>query len=198
VPEKLVRVVKAVRRRYGYTVHPLNLRDFEREVVKIKTVYRSAWEKNWGAVPMTNHEIEHMAASLKPMADPDLIFIVEDAKGDVVGMSLTLPNLNQALLKAYPRPGVPEPLSLLKLLWRWKLRSCVDGLRVMLMGVLEPHRGRGVDALMMYEMTRAGLRKGYTWDEMSWILEDNEMMNRSIKLMGCEIYKTYRIYQKSL
>ena len=57
---------------------------------------------------------------------------------------------------------------------------------------------RGADALLIYETTRAGLSKGYKWGEMSWILETNDMMNRGIELMGAEVYKTYRIYQKPL
>lgn len=198
LPEKLVRVAKAVRKRYGYTVHPLNMRDFDSEVDKIKIIYRAAWEKNWGAVPMTDREIGHLAAGLKQMADPEMVFIVEDRDGNVVGMSLSLPDVNQALLKAYPRPGIPEPLTLLKLLWHWKVRSCVNVVRVVALGVLEAHRGRGVDALLMYETARAALPKGYSWGEMSWILETNDMMNRSAEMMGCNIYKTYRIYQKPL
>jgi len=113
-------------------------------------------------------------------------------------MSLTLPNLNQALIKAYPRPGVPEVWTLLKLMWHWKLRSSIDGLRVVLLGVLEPHRGRGIDALLIYETAQASLKKGYTWGEMSWILETNDMMNRGIEMMQAHVYKTYRIYQKPL
>jgi hypothetical protein len=147
---------------------------------------------------MTDHEIDHMAEGLRQMADFDLVFIVEDREGNVAGMSLTLPNLNQALLKAYPRPGVPEPLTLLKLFWHWKVRSCVDSVRVLALGVLEPYRGRGADALLIYETARAGLSKGYQWGELSWILETNDMMNRSTELMGAEVYKTYRIYQKPL
>jgi GNAT superfamily N-acetyltransferase len=198
LPEKLTRVVKAVRRRYGYRVHALDMRRFDEEVVKIKQVYRSAWEKNWGAIPLTEHEFQHLADSLKPMADPDLVFIVEDKEGRVVGMSLTLPDLNQALLKAYPRPGTPEIWTLLKMLWHWKVRRSIDGVRVVLLGVLEPYRGRGIDALLMYETAKAALPKGYKWGEMSWILENNDMMNRNIAMMGCKVYKTYRIYQKPL
>ena len=198
LPEKLVRVAWAVRRRYGYTVRTLGMRDFDHEVGKIKMIYQNAWEKNWGAVPMTDHEFEHTAAGLKRMADPDLVFIVEDPEGNVVGMSLTLPDINQALLRACPHPGTPEPLTLLRLLWRWKVRSCIDAVRVVLLGVLEPYRKQGVDALLMYETAQAALIKGYTWGEMSWILETNDMMNRGIEMMGAEVYKTYRIYQKSL
>jgi GNAT superfamily N-acetyltransferase len=198
IPEKLVRVVKAVRRRYGFTVRTPDPKDWDDELERIKLVYRSAWEKNWGAVPLTDHEFEHLARELKQMADLDMVFIVEDREGQVAGISITLPDLNQALLKAYPRPGVPEPLTLIRLLWHWKVRSCVDGVRVLALGVMEPYRGRGVDALLMYETTRVGLRKGYQWGELSWILENNDMMNRANKLMGSEKYKTYRIYQKPL
>ena len=31
--------------------------------------------------------------------------------------------------------------------------------------------------------------------EMSWILEDNVLMNRSLEVMGAKRYKTYRIYE---
>jgi hypothetical protein len=30
---------------------------------------------------------------------------------------------------------------------------------------------------------------------MSWVLEDNRLMNRSIKAVGGRRYKTYRIYE---
>jgi GNAT superfamily N-acetyltransferase len=198
LPEKLVRVANAVRRRYGFTVRPINMRNLDVEVEKVKLVYRKAWEKNWGAVPLSDHEIDHLVASLKQTADPDLLLIAEDRDGNVAGMAIALPDLNQVLLKAYPRPGVPEPITLLKLLWHWKVRPCIDAVRVLALGVLEQYRGRGVDALLMYETAQAALPKGYTWGEMGWILETNDMMIRSAEMMGCKIYKTYRIYQKPL
>ncbi len=198
LPEKLVRVSNAVRKRYGYTVRNLNMKDWDNEIAKIKAVYRSAWEKNWGAIALTDHEFEHTANGLKQMADPDLVFIVEDKDGAVVGMSVSLPNLNQALLRAYPRPGTPEFVTLLKMLWHWKVRPCINSVRVVLLGVLEPYRGRGIDALLIHETAQTALKKGYTWGEMSWILENNDMMNRGIEMMQAHVYKTYRIYQKAL
>ncbi len=85
---------------------------------------------------------------------------------------------------------------MVKMVWHWKVRRQVDWLRVFAMGVLPEYRGVGVDALIYLETAKAALRKGYKWAEMSWILENNEMMNRSIELLGGKIYKTYRMYQK--
>jgi len=47
-------------------------------------------------------------------------------------------------------------------------------------------------------LARASVRKGYKWAEMSWILENNTMVNRAIALLGGKVYKTYRVYQKPL
>jgi hypothetical protein len=33
---------------------------------------------------------------------------------------------------------------------------------------------------------------------MSWILENNDMMNRAIRALGGEVYKTYRMYEKPI
>ena len=39
---------------------------------RIKAIYNKAWEKNWGFVPMTDREIDHLAAQFKPVVIPDL------------------------------------------------------------------------------------------------------------------------------
>ncbi|OQY26245.1 MAG: hypothetical protein B6I34_00025 [Anaerolineaceae bacterium 4572_32.1] len=197
LPPKLVRVVEAARKRYGYTVRNISLKDWDADVERFKKVYNSAWEKNWGAVAMTEHEIEHLAEELKQIMDPDLVFLVEK-DDEVVGVSITLPDVNQALLRAYPHPKTPELWTLLKFLWHYKIRSCIDGIRVLILGVLEPYRGKGIDALLYYETALAALPKGYKNAEMSWILETNDPMNRAIKFLGGEVYKTYRIYEKPL
>ena len=46
------------------------------------------------------------------------------------------------------------------------------------------------------ETAKAAIKRGYRWAEMSWILENNEMMNRSIQMLGGKVYKTYRMFEK--
>lgn len=196
-PEKLVRVVEKLKNRAKFRVRPGDIRRFREELDRIKKVYNSAWERNWGFVPLTDAEIEHMAAQLIRFVDPDLVFIAE-VDGEPIGFSLTLPDLNQALHRAYPRPGVPEWWTLLKLLYYWKVRRVVDTIRVLAMGVIEEWRAQGVSALFYYETAKAALPKGYRRAEMSWILENNLMMNRDIQALGGRIYKIYRIYELPL
>ncbi len=39
---------------------------------------------------------------------------------------------------------------------------------------------------------------GYTGAELSWTLEDNELVNRTLEAVGARRYKTHRIYEKPL
>jgi GNAT superfamily N-acetyltransferase len=197
VPEKLVRVAEKVRERFNLHIRPMRMSEFDAEVERFKVVYNSSWERNWGFVPMTDAEIDHLAASLKPIIDPDLVLMVE-VDGKVVGSSLSIPDMNQALLPAYPRPGKPEALTMAQLFWNWKVRRKVEWLRVVALGVLPQYRAKGVDALMYLETAKRAVPKGYRWAEMSWILETNDMMNRSIRMLGGEVYKTYRMFDKRI
>ncbi len=195
MPEKLIRVVEKIRTRKNFIIRKINMKKFDEEVEKVKIIYNKSWERNWGFVPFTDAEIDRLAASLEPILDPSVTFFVE-LDGEAIGFGLPLPDLNQPLHLAYPKPTSPEALTMVKMAWHWKVRRKVDWLRVFAMGVLPEYRGVGVDALIYLETAKAALRKGYKWAEMSWILENNEMMNRSIELLGGKIYKTYRMYQK--
>lgn len=196
-PDKLIRVVKKVKERGDIRVRKINLKDFDAEVERVKKIYNSSWAKNWGFVPMTDAEIEKLGEDLRPIIDPDLVFVAE-VDGEAVGFSLTLPDLNQPLRLAYPNPHTPEWVTMAKFLWHWKVRRQINWVRVFALGVLPEYRARGIDALFYYETGLEALKKGIKFAEMSWILENNDMMNRGIRLMGGEVYKTYRFYEKAL
>jgi GNAT superfamily N-acetyltransferase len=196
MPPKLLRVAKKVEQRGDFAVRKMDMRHFDEEVARFKRIYNSAWEKNWGFVPLTDAEIDHMAAGLKQIIDPDVIWFAEK-DGEPIGAMLPLPDLNQALIHAYPRPGVPEWWTMTKLLWHWKVRRRVDTVRGFAGGVLEPYRGRGVEAVLFIKMAQAALGR-YRRAEISWVLENNIMMRRTAEMLGATVYRTYRIYEKEL
>jgi GNAT superfamily N-acetyltransferase len=197
LPPKLLRVINKVRQRERFHVRALDMSKYEGEVDRVKDLYNKSWARNWGFVPMTDAEFDRMGEQMKSIIDPDLVAIVE-LDGEMVGFGLTLPDLNEPLRLAYPRPGSPEWWTFVKLVWHWKVRRRVSWMRAFALGVLPEYRGRGVDALMYMFTVEAGLRKGYHTVEMSWILENNDMMNRAIRVFGGEVYKTYRVYEKRL
>ncbi len=192
-PQKLFRVAHKAVESQGLRVRKVDMKHFDQEIELIKAVYNGAWQRNWGFVPMTDHEIDHLAANLKPMIDPNLIFIAETEDGKPAGVSLTMPDLHQALKRS--GGGHMWPFGLAKFMWH---RRHIDQVRLMIMGMLEAYRGRGADAIFYLETAQEALRRGYKRLEGSWILETNTMMNQIIERLGGVRYKTYRISEKRL
>jgi GNAT superfamily N-acetyltransferase len=195
LPEKLVRVVNKVPKRYGLTIRTVDMKNWDSEVALIKKIYNQAWEKNWGFVPLTSAEFDAIESELKPIIDPNIVFFVEK-DGETVGFSLSLPDANQIIHKL--RPGTTVIGSYIAAGRMLLMKKQINRLRVFAFGVLEEYRGKGVDAMMYYETFKAALAHGYQWGEASWILENNEAMNAPIRAMNAELYKRYRVYEKSL
>jgi GNAT superfamily N-acetyltransferase len=195
LPEKLLRVQDKLLRRGKFRLRRADMKNFRSEVEHVKRIYNTAWENNWGYVPMTEAEIDRLAEQLKPFVDPDLALFVEH-EGRIVGFGLGLPDMNQPLRLAYPRPGEPEVFTLAKLFWHWKVRRSVEWVRMFAAGALPEYQGRGVAAIIFAEMARNALAKGFRMAEMSWILESNPKSFLNVEHAGGEIYKTYRIYEK--
>jgi GNAT superfamily N-acetyltransferase len=193
VPDRLARGTELIRQRHGITVRPLNLKDFEGEVERIKRLYNSAWEKNWGFVPMTEHEIDHLAEQFKPVVVPEMVPMAEK-DGNLIGFGLALPDLNVVFRRH--RSGRLFPM-ILDLLWSLKTKK-IRRARILLLGVLPEYQGKGIDAMLYHAIwTRSGER-GIYWGEAGWILEDNPAMNAGLERMTFRVYKTYRLYDRSL
>jgi GNAT superfamily N-acetyltransferase len=195
--ERLDKLTTRVLARKNITIRKLDMKHFDEEVAKVKLLYNEAWSQNWGFVPMTDGEFQQLADELHDILDPDLVYIAEK-DGKTVGFSITLPDLNEPLLRAYPKPDTPEWWTMLKLVWNWKVLKKVTWVRVLVLGVIPEYRKLGIDALFYYKTGQEALRKGMKMAEMSWILDNNDRMNRPIIAMGGKIYKTYRYYEKAL
>jgi ribosomal protein S18 acetylase RimI-like enzyme len=191
IPEKIGRGIELCKRRFGFRVRSLDLRRFDEELRSIHAVYTQAWERNWGAVSMTQKEFDHLAAQLKPVVDPDLCLIAE-VGGEVAGFSLALPDFNQVLIHL---DGRLFPFGIFKLLW---YRRKIDMIRILTAGVIQKFRHMGIDSCFYYETWKRGNAKGIYRGEMSWILENNAPMNNALRNLGFKIYKRYRLYDRPL
>ena len=190
-PERLARGMARLGKAEGIHMRPLNLKDFKGELARIKAIYNSAWEKNWGFVPMTDAEFEHMAKQLKPIIDPELVLIAE-VEGKPVAFAIQLPDYNQAMKHMN---GRLFPIGVFKFLW---YKRKIDEVRVLTLGIIPAYRGRGIDAMLVVRMMEISQPRGMAKGECSWILEDNTMMRHGMERMGGYVYKTYRVFEKPL
>jgi GNAT superfamily N-acetyltransferase len=194
VPERLARGTELLRKRLGITIRPMNLRDFRGEVDRIKVLYNRCWEKNWGFIPMTDREIDHLAEQFKPVVVADLVPFAEK-DGEVIGFGLALPDLNTIFQRH--RSGRLTPALLADLLLSLKLKR-VRRARILLLGVIPELRGKGIDAMLYHWIWTRAADHGIYWGEAGWILEDNPAMKAGLEKMEFTVYKTYRLYDRPL
>ena len=192
--DKPVRLQEALTARLeakGITIRPFDLKhNFKRELEQFGKVYNAAWDKNMGFVPMTQDEFNFMGKDMKMIADTDFCLAAEH-NGEIVGIALCLPDINQVLKKV--KRGRLFPTGVFKLLFG---RKKINALRILALGVIEPYRKMGIEACFYATIMKNGRKKGFNMAEASWMLETNDLMNRAIEHMHGKVYKTYRLYEK--
>ena len=172
----------------GVHLRTLRLEDYDKEVELAWGIYNSAWENNWGFVPMTPAEFRHHGHELKQILIPELAWIAE-VDGRAIGFALAIPDINEAL---HHLRGRLLPFGLFKLLW---YKRKIQYLRVIVLGVKQEFRPTPAAAALYAALIRECARLKFRGAECSWILEDNVLMRRSIEALGGTVYKTYRIYE---
>jgi GNAT superfamily N-acetyltransferase len=177
---------------HGIHLRRMRKRDFRSEVRAFMDVYNRAWSQNWGFVPLTDAELDHMAKELKPVLDEDFACVAETADGKVAGVSLSLPDYNQILAKLNGR--------LLPLGWAKALAAQrkIDEIRVFALGVKPEYQHTGVAAALYRDVWDAVGRRNFVRAETGWILEVNDPMNRAMEALTGRIVKRYRIYERLL
>jgi ribosomal protein S18 acetylase RimI-like enzyme len=191
---RLRRIAEARAAKHQVKVRPIDPRKVDEEGARIRTVYNQAWEKNWGFVPFTEAEMNHMARELKPLIVPQATLIAEIGD-EPVGFVIGVPDINVAFRHINGRLfRFGLPIGLIKLLYyRTKIRTG----RLVALGVVEKHRRSGVAEILVLHVMEEAFKRGFT-GELSMTLEDNVMVNRFIESMGAARYKTYRIYSRRL
>jgi len=190
--DKVKKVAAAVKSRGDVMLREIDLSRFDEELALVMEIYNDAWSKNWGFVPMTAAEIRFTADDLKAVVLPELAYFAF-LDGKVVGFSFALPDINQSMKRAKGR--------LFPFGWFWFLKPVLRKIpvfRILALGVRKEHQQLGIGTLFYERYIDMALARGYRGAELSWVLEDNELMNRPLRHMGARPYKKYRIYEKSL
>jgi hypothetical protein len=187
MPKQIAGAAAIAESRYHVKMRHISKEHLDEDVELVKPIYRAAWEKNWGALPMSDAEFAALVENLKAICDFNLTYLafIDDKP---IGVFLALPDFCQVALHLGGR--------LLPFGWINYLRYTpkIDGARVLIMGVLAEHRVKGVESLFYREGFKMAVQKGIKWAEFSWILEDNYFVMRGIERLGGRIYRTYRVY----
>jgi GNAT superfamily N-acetyltransferase len=182
-----------VQSEHGIRVRPMRRRQLRKDMDAFAEVYNSAWSKNWDFVPYSKKDLDALAQELQLAFDKHWFMIAErEDTGEVVGMAITVPDLNQVLERMKGR--------LLPFGWWHFLHKgrIIDRVRVGFLGVKPEYQHTGVAAKLYqvhFDAAEARPQKG---GEMGWILETNTAMNRGMEAMGGKVVKRYRMYEREL
>ncbi len=195
--EKVLPVIwelaESSRSEHGIRIRPMRRRQLRKDLDFFAEVYNQAWSKNWDFVPYAKADLDAYHLDLQLAYDKNWFMIAEKQDtGEVVGMAITVPDLNQVLEQMRGR--------LLPLGW-WKFLTKskrIDRVRVGFLGVKPEHQHTGVAAALYEEHFNAAERTPQSGGEMGWILETNTAMNRGMEAMGGRVVKRYRVYERVL
>ncbi len=176
----------------GVTIRKIDMKRFKEEIENFLPVYNASWAENTGFVPMTPDEVRQIAKDMRPVIDPDFVYFAEK-DGKIIGVSLTIPNVNVVQIKI--KRGRLFPFGIFKLLFGLKK---IKSIRIVALGTLKEYRRLGVDVCFYVRIINAGLSKGIRRAEASWILENNDMMNRALEHIHGKVYRKYRLYEKTI
>jgi len=179
----------------GVNFRPLRTKGegFEQDAIGLYNLFTKAFSDNWSSTPRTQSEFLDEAKSLQSLVDPD-VFPIAEYNGEMIGFWMGLPDYNIPLKHVN---GSLNWLGIIKFLWH---RRQIDQGRVIAICSLPEFRRKMVPLALIYLGMSGGIQKGkpYKRAELSWVYEDNAPSRKLIEASGGKIYKTYRMYEKTL
>ncbi len=192
-PEKIHHVAEMVKERRGlHIARYQSRRDLRALVPKLGALYNAALRGTSDNVPLTPDELRVMADQLLSYADPSLVKIV--MKGDdPVGYLLAYPDVSAAIQRTR---GRVFPFGWADLLLELRRTRWVN---INGAGIVQEYRGLGGTALLFSEMYKT-LREGNRFDhaDLVQIGVENDNMQREVRDLGIDFYKTHRMYRCAL
>jgi len=192
LPDWMERLAERTAQKKGVRIRHVDPMKMDAEFDLIREIYNDSWSGNWGFVPLTTHEMRDIQKSVKPFADPGLVFFMY-YNNEPAAVCVIFPDINPLLRHFNGRIGLPGLLKML--LYRREIR----GLRCLMFGIKEKFRQLGIPMLAFHHIFEIGRKqKKSQYLEMGWTLEDNESINSLVEEAGAKRYKKYRIFRKSL
>jgi GNAT superfamily N-acetyltransferase len=195
VSDKSLKIADAIEERLkskGITIRNVQVKEINDEAKKIQKIYNDAWVNNWGFVPFTDAEFEYLKNDLKMLLDPAFAYMAEK-DGEPIGFGLTLPNINEILIKN--KRGRLFPFGIFRLLFG---KNKTKYVRILALGVVSEYRKMGIEAIFFAKNIKEAKKRGILGGEASWILESNEPMVSAAQHLNGEKYKTYRLYKTEI
>lgn len=143
-------------------------------------------------VPLSDRQVQQYAGQYIPFLNSDYLPLVKDREENVIGFGILIPSFSKAMVKS---KGKLFPFGLLRILWARKFHDAVD---LMLIGVVEEWRNKGINALIFASSIESVRKNAVKKVYINPILEENQASLALFKEYGPRVYRRRRVFGKDL
>ena len=198
-PEKYTKIAEMVEKRYNLHVRKLTKKDIFQGGYgkKLFDLINLTYSDLYGFSELTDRQIDQYVKMYFPLADLDLVTVIEDGNKDnqLAGLGITIPSLSHALQKC--RRGRLFPFGWWHLLRAIKFHK-TDGVDLLLMGFLPEYRSKGANALLFADLIPRYVNYRFKWGETQVEMESNEGVQSQWGPLDPINHKKRRCYRRSL
>ncbi len=179
----------------------LNVRKVTRRMVnkenygrKFFKLINETYYKLYGFSLLSDKQIDAYTKLYLGLLDTRMVSFIENEKGELVAAGVTMPDLTAALQKCGGKLFPFGWFHLLKAIF-WK--PC-DTLDMLLVGVREDYRGKGLNAVLVTDLYPRLKAMGFKYAETTAELETNDSVQAMWKYFEREQHKRRRVYAKKI
>lgn len=196
VPARYVRVAQYAREQFGLKVkfakrHEVQKGEYGPKIFKL---LNEAYAPIFGFSAFSQKQAQMFLDKYVPLFKMDMVPLVENDQGELVGIAVTMPSLTEALQKSHGRLWPTGWYHLLKSL-KWKHE---DNTEMLLVAVRPDYQGLGVNALFFDKLIPIYNKYGIKWAETGPQLEDNVRELTQWKPLHPETVKRRRCWMRKI
>ena len=193
IPPRFQRVADYSKQEFGVHV----VRKTKKEITqgyshKIFKLLNESFAQLYGFAPFSEEQAEEVLARFLPFLDMDMVPIVEDNKGELVGIAVTCRDFSDGIKKTH---GKLLPFGWLHLLKAIKLGK-QDKAQLMIIGIRPDMQGMGVNATIFAHLIPVYHKLGIKWCETNPQLDTNVRELSQWKPLNPKTVKRRRCWQK--
>jgi hypothetical protein len=174
------------------SIKPKGAKELKKIAPEIFKLINETYKDLYGYIPLTDKQINYYTKAYLSFVNLNLISLVGDENGKLIGVGIAMPSFTKALQKA---KGKLFPFGALHMLKAVKKNTRVD---LYLIAVDEKYQSKGANAIIMSDIINGAARMGIYTAESNIELEDNKKVQSMWKYIPHRQHKRRRCFTKQL
>lgn len=195
IPARFQRVADYSKQEFGVHVVRRTKKEIKHKYAhKIFELLNNSFAPLYGFAPFSKEQANDVLARFLPFLDMDMVPIVEDNKGEIVGIAVTCRDFSDGIQKIH---GKLLPFGWMHLLKAIKFGK-QDKAQLMIIGIRPDMQGMGVNAAIFAHLIPVFHKLGIKWCETNPQLDTNIRELSQWKPLNPKTVKRRRCWQKDI